>query len=260
MVLLPSHPLRTVLTEPGTQSIANSLSALLKPHTIHLSTPVSSITDSAQGVTVTSKSCLSFHALKLILSIPTPLYADLNFSPPLTGSKADVVSSTIHGYYSKMILCYSTPWWLSSPSSPKSCGLAITYQSPIGVIRDTSVAADGHYCLTCFIGGAPGLAWSKLPQHERRAQVLKQVKGIFGAEEVRSPVEVFEMEWSKEEYSKGAPCPAMGPGVLSRAGKALGERVGNIHFVGTETSDVWSGYMEGAVRSGERGAREVVES
>jgi monoamine oxidase len=33
--------------------------------------------------------------------------------------------------------------------------------------------------------------------------------------------------------------------------------VGRIHWAGTETSEVFMGYMDGAVRSGERAAREV---
>lgn len=87
---------------------------------------------------------------------------------------------------------------------------------------------------------------------------MQQVAKIYGnEEEVFKPVEVFEQEWTKEEWSKGAPCPVTGPGLLTEAGKALAERVGNLHFVGTETSDIWAGYMEGAVRSGVRGAREV---
>ena len=48
--------------------------------------------------------------------------------------------------------------------------------------------------------------------------------------------------------------------MLTEAGKAVAERVGNLHFVGTERSDVWAGYVEGAVRSGVRGAREVTDS
>jgi monoamine oxidase len=32
-----------------------------------------------------------------------------------------------------------------------------------------------------------------------------------------------------------------------------------IHWAGTETASVWNGYMEGAVRSGERAAAEVRE-
>lgn len=192
----------------------------------------------------------------MILSVPTPLYKDITFSPPLSGAKLAFSSGTKLGYYSKLILCYSTPWWTS-----QSCGLAISYQTPAGVIRDTSVAADGQYSLTLFIGGAPGLAWSKLPQHERRAAALKQVAAIFGEkvrEEVYKPVEIFEAEWSKQRWSKGAPCPVTSPGLLTDAGSGLRSVVGNLHFVGTETSEVWSGYMEGAVRSGVRGAKEVV--
>jgi monoamine oxidase len=30
-----------------------------------------------------------------------------------------------------------------------------------------------------------------------------------------------------------------------------------VHFVGTETSDVWKGYMEAAVRSSRRGTKEA---
>ena len=49
----------------------------------------------------------------------------------------------------------------------------------------------------------------------------------------------------------------MPPGRLERLRTALREPVGRIHWAGTETSEVWNGYMDGAVRSGERAAREV---
>lgn len=51
----------------------------------------------------------------------------------------------------------------------------------------------------------------------------------------------------------------MRPGVLAgEAGKSISEPFGNIHFVGTETSPIWRGYMDGAVRSGVRGGKEVI--
>jgi len=43
-------------------------------------------------------------------------------------------------------------------------------------------------------------------------------------------------------------------------GQQLRLPAGNIHFAGTETSAVWNGYMEGAVLSGERVAREILET
>ena len=48
------------------------------------------------------------------------------------------------------------------------------------------------------------------------------------------------------------------PGTLLGYGPALREPVGRIHWAGTETADFWQGYMDGAVRSGERAAAEVL--
>jgi len=62
-----------------------------------------------------------------------------------------------------------------------------------------------------------------------------------------------------DAWSQGCPCPVTPPNIMSAVGKALREPFESIHFVGTETSFEWKGYMEGAVRSGERGAGEVIE-
>ena len=51
---------------------------------------------------------------------------------------------------------------------------------------------------------------------------------------------------------------AQGRLVLLDFGKAIREPVGRIHWAGTETSTYWNGYMDGAVRSGERAAAEVL--
>ena len=50
----------------------------------------------------------------------------------------------------------------------------------------------------------------------------------------------------------------LGPGTLIDFGIALRPPVGRIHWAGTETSTYWNGYMDGAVRSGERAAAEVL--
>ena len=52
-----------------------------------------------------------------------------------------------------------------------------------------------------------------------------------------------------------ATAPAVG--ALTTYGPHLKAPIGRIHWAGTETSDYWNGYMDGAVRSGERTAKEV---
>jgi len=49
----------------------------------------------------------------------------------------------------------------------------------------------------------------------------------------------------------------MPPGVWTDYGPALRARVDRIHWAGTETAEVFNGYMDGAVRSGERAAADV---
>jgi monoamine oxidase len=46
--------------------------------------------------------------------------------------------------------------------------------------------------------------------------------------------------------------------VLHSYGPLLRKRFGRVHWAGTETAGYWNGYMDGAVRSGERAAREVL--
>ena len=46
--------------------------------------------------------------------------------------------------------------------------------------------------------------------------------------------------------------------MLHRYGPALNKPFKHVHWAGTETADYWNGYMDGAVRSGERAAKEVL--
>ena len=64
------------------------------------------------------------------------------------------------------------------------------------------------------------------------------------------------MDWGAERWTAGCVSP-VGPRLLTRFGPALRAPVGRVHWAGTETAEVWTGYMEGAVRSGERVADEV---
>jgi monoamine oxidase len=93
------------------------------------------------------------------------------------------------------------------------------------------------------------------------AHIRKAFGPFVGGEgEVPDPTETVEQEWYRDQWSQGCPCPAMPAGLMGELGGALREKLGDVHFVGTETAYEWKGYMEGAVRSGERGAEEVLEA
>jgi monoamine oxidase len=66
------------------------------------------------------------------------------------------------------------------------------------------------------------------------------------------------MVWATERYSRGAYGTFNPPGVLTALGPQTTRPVGPLHFAGDGTSPEWPGYMDGAIRSGQRAAKEVL--
>jgi monoamine oxidase len=237
----------------------------LKKGSLWLSTPVTNIEQCAKtGVcTVRSANKAVFLAKKVILSTATPLYNKIQFAPPLPADKQHLAQESILGYYSKMIFVFEKPWWRTAGLSGE---IKAQDLGPILFSVDTSIPADDQWSISCFIVGSRGLKWSKLSQEERYSSAWNQLRSAFekvdlesGILEIPEPINALEYEWSKQEFFLGGPCPASPPGLLSAVGgDALRKPFENVHFVGTETALEWKGYMEGAIRSGDRGAAEVI--
>jgi monoamine oxidase len=92
----------------------------------------------------------------------------------------------------------------------------------------------------------------------RRKAVLSALAARFGSR-AASPSEFIETCWRTQEWSRGCSMAHFTPGTLSRYGHLLREPLGNLHWAGTETAAVSHGAIDGAVRSGERAAAEVLD-
>ena len=244
----------------GTSAFCEGMELKLKPGSIKLNSPVAKINQQRDGtvsVITRGPSPQAYVARKIIVSVPTPVYKMIDFSPPLPASKSAVVNRTRYGFYTKYIISFSKPFW----KQRGLCGLAQSFIGPVSVFRDTSLG-DELPAITCFIGGSFGRKWAAQDAEGKRTSVLKQISKIFANGEDVSPlvVEVLESPWMDEEFSGwGCPCAALPPGVLAGGWEALVAPFGNVHFVGTELSKAaWRGYMEGAVRSGHSGASEAI--
>ncbi|KAF9893550.1 hypothetical protein FE257_010862 [Aspergillus nanangensis] len=244
----------------GAQSIAEGLTRLIDPSNIYLSNPVSSIKDHHSHISVTTTTGKTFQARKCILSVPSTMYKEFNITPTLPAPVQTLANETILGNYNKVIVAYDTPWWRDLGFN----GFFMSYSNgPVTLGRDTSVDEKRLYALTLFVQGDKGYAWSQLPHPERRARVIKQLAAVYNVgkdAEVYRPIEYFEQIWKNEQFSRGALVPITKLGHLTEFAEVYGKPVGNLHFVGTEYAAEWKGYMEGALCSGEQGAREVVEA
>jgi monoamine oxidase len=73
-----------------------------------------------------------------------------------------------------------------------------------------------------------------------------------------NPRTYFDQVWDTEIYTGGCPVGLMAPGVMVEYGTALRAPVARIHWAGTETATMWTGYMDGAVQAGRRAAGEAL--
>lgn len=251
----------------GNQQFARNLAASLHPDSVKLSDAVQVISQDENSVILGTSGGRMYRAKRVILTMPAPLLPLIKFEPPLPPAKAQLASSGILGYYSKTVLLFDHPWWRDAGLSG-IVGSATTESANVGPIsfsRDTSVPQDSQWSITCFSVGDKGRQWSKMNAQDRQNAVLKQFRAAFssvvGEDGVPEPVEIIEKEWSKDPWAQGAPSTVLGPGILTgEAGQTIRDPFKHIHFAGTETAIVWKGYLEGAIRSGVRAAREVIKS
>lgn len=103
--------------------------------------------------------------------------------------------------------------------------------------------------------------WARTHLVSTRARRLFETgfRIVFGPE-AGDPVDTVERAWREEAHSGGCPTASLPPGAWTAWGEAIRRPHGRIRWAGTETATEWCGYIEGALQSGERAAREVLEA
>lgn len=231
----------------GTQQIAELAAAELGARVV-LDAPVRRIERHGAGVTITSDQGQA-EAGFVIVAIPPAHRAGIEFSPPLPPEYEQLANNWPQGRLSKAYAAYSTPFWRTNGFS----GQALSDQGPVFITFDVSPNADGPGILLGFVDAR---AFDSLPTEQRRRDALRCFASLFGDEALK-PLDYADFRWGTEEFAPGGPTAAVPPGSWTRYGRWLRAPVGPIHWAGTETADEWTGYFDGAVRSGQRAAAEI---
>jgi monoamine oxidase len=237
----------------GSQLIALRMAHALGKR-VHLRTPVRRIIQNAHGVQVVSDR-VHVTAHRVIVAVPPALAQRIEYAPLLPPGRDQLLQRMPMGALMKVEAVYRTPFWRKSGLT----GQFLTVGGPVGYSFDNSPPDGSRGVLAGFVGGVQNLNWGSRSPAQRRKAVLAQYVRLFQDERFATPLAYFDENWTQTEWTRGGPTAIMGPGTLLRYGHALRTPCGRIHWAGTETSDYWQGYMDGAVRSGERAAAEVLK-
>ncbi len=235
----------------GAQHLVERLAEDLRPN-LRFNCPVMALRQDERGVVVEHVGG-SLLADRVVVTLPPALAGRLQYSPALPGVRDHLTQRMPMGACIKIQCVYARPFWRDAGLS----GMAITDAGPISLVYDNSPASGTPGVLVAFIEGEEAKLWTNRSAADRRAAVLGALVDLFGpdAAEIR---EFIEQSWLEEEFSRGGYGGFLVPGAWTTLGPALRQPCGRIHWAGTETASQWTGYMDGAIRSGERVAAEIL--
>jgi monoamine oxidase len=221
---------------------------------VRLDVPVRAISRS-HGQVETAAEEQRFTSRRVVVTAPPAIASRIHYSPALPPLRDQLTQKIPMGYVIKCLAMYERPFWRDGGLS----GFAFDPDGPLLEVHDNSPHGGRVGILVGFAEGRQGRLLGRLEREDRRAIVAKTLSRFFGPQAAR-PIDYAEKDWAADEWIRGCYAGHLAPGVWTQYGEGLREPCDLIHWAGSETSDTWNGYMDGAVRSGERVAAEVIRA
>jgi monoamine oxidase len=191
-------------------------------------------------------------ARRVVVAAPPPMVLDIDWYPLLPPRRSQLLQRMPMGALMKCDAVYRTPFWRAKGLS----GMGLNDKGPVRVCFDNSPRNASVGVLLAFVGGSTLAQVASLSRAARRRAVLQGFADIVG-DEALHPIEYVEHDWTHERWTQGSPIALQVPGAITSYGSTIRAPFRRVHWAGTETSTYWAGYMDGAVRAGQRAAREV---
>ncbi|MCQ4312791.1 FAD-dependent oxidoreductase [Pseudomonas stutzeri] len=190
-------------------------------------------------------------ARTVIVAIHPALCNQVQFEPALPAARAALQRAwPAHSPARKTAMVYRRPFWREKGLN----GHIFQSNGPIIWAWDNSPPAGEIGIINAFISNA------NLPSDYATAKrTLAELFARAWGDEALEPVAFHDHDWRYDPWSITC-VSAIHPGFWTTHGEALHPPCGNLFWSGTETADIWAGYMDGAVRSGHKSALQVLNA
>lgn len=205
-------------------------------------------------VTVTYKQADAFHTLRAsyaILATPLTTGRLIDFGETLPRSHRAMLNGLSYGSVTKVMIEYRKRFWHDYGWNGR-----LNTDLPIVYSWDATSHLEGERgILTAYTGGAPAAELSRLSDDERIRTAVDVIERLFPASS--DLIETTRtIAWVNEPFTRGSYL-AYAPGEVTTHWQALFSPAGRLYFAG-EHATIIQGFMEGAVESGQRTAREIL--
>ncbi len=236
----------------GMQQLAERMAEPFREH-ICYNHAVKSIVQDDAGVTVSGDN-FSYHGRCAIVAVPPVLVRQIHFDPALPLKKQQLLQKLSMGLVGKVFGVYPSPFWRSSGFS----GQVVTDDNqPFQVFFDSSPADGSYGVLLAFCIADRARHFFSLDKEQRKTLALQNFARYFGSQALQ-PDYYADHCWADEMWSQGCYAALYPTGSWTSFRNELSKPFHRIYWAGTETATEWYGYIEGAVRAGERAAAEIL--
>jgi monoamine oxidase len=200
------------------------------------------------------QSTLDVVADRVILALPFTLLRQVDLAAAgFQPRKLKAIRELGMGRNTKLQLQFDERWWqrLDSNGETRVDG---TYQT---TWEPTRGQTGSSAVLNCFSGGSTATRAGDGEPDERAREALADIERALPGIAPHWTGRVIRNAWDRHPWTLGS-YALLKPGQYTTLNGAVGEREGVVHFAGEHTSLDWAGYLNGAVESGQRAAREVI--
>lgn len=235
----------------GLHQLSDALADEIGREALRLAAPVSALEQGDAGVTLHAGGQV-VRARRAIVTVPLALLPRIQVAPAWPSLRQGLAQRSPMGSVIKCHIAYRTPFWRARGLS----GEAVSDRGPFSPIFDGTPEGAAEGVLTGFLEGEAARRFTALSAEARQQAVVATLCRLFGPE-AANPIDYAENDWLAEEWSGGGYAGLMAPATMTGFAPVIRQPAGLVHFAGTETAIEATGYVEGALESGERAAAEV---
>ena len=187
----------------------------------------------------------------VICALPLPVLARIDVAPAFSAARRAAIAAIAATSVTRIFYQTRTRFWRDQRLPPSAAT-----DLPIKWVWDATATQSGtRGILDAHISGPDARRLAALPRSERVRHVLAYLERVYPG--AGAQVEATAaIDWDAEPWARGA-YAWFRPGQLTSLMRPLTEPEGCIHLAGEHLSSA-SGWMQGALESGLRAAREIL--
>jgi monoamine oxidase len=228
------------------------LAPLVVEDALRLGRPVRRVEQTDEGVTVTGDGWQETGS-HVVITVPLGVLKSgaIEFVPPLPPERQAVIDRTGFGNLEKVILAFAEPFWRA-----KDPGLQHSIIYPGA--RDEAATWTWDFGLSPTLMFLVAHSAAESMWRDPTDWALEQLEAVYGEPLPAAPTASTHTDWLHDEYARGA-YAHIRPGESAQDYVVLGEPVDRICFAGEHTTVGRAGYADGAMSSGLREAKRLVQ-